>query len=89
MSPLSQLSALTAYYVQAVEEIRRAEPLAAAALSEWADREKSRLKSLAVCCKHPLLFKGIYSASGPCRPLLVLLVISPGVSADGGPGDIL
>lgn len=61
-------------------------PSVAVAFCKWSDVEGSGLKSLTVCCQNPPPFKGIESVSGPCRPALVLLVISSGVSADAVPG---
>lgn len=69
-------------------EISQAKPSEAVAFFKWSDIEGSGLKSLTVCCQNSSLFKWISVVLGLCRPPLVLLIISSGVSAGAGPCNV-
>lgn len=66
-------------------EIGRPEPYAAAAFLKCSDTEGSESGESDSLLHNSSLFKEIESVLGPCRPPLLLLLLSSGMSSAGAP----
>ena len=76
---LSELLALTAYYVQAVKDLSSVQrstgqSLRQQLLFKWSDTEGSWLKSLTVCYKNPPFLKGFNHSWAPADLLSFCLL---------------